>query len=80
MGPSGLHTSERRDNWLLSVRYGEGEGDRTIKIISGDSTGGTITISELTAGTVYLIQVSAMGQPGIGVYSDPITFETPHEC
>ena len=70
-----------------SVRYrekGSSEDERVTKIVSGNSSGGTVTISELTIGTVYTIEVAAVnrletGDPGIGVYSDLITFETPIE-
>ncbi|CAI8022444.1 Receptor-type tyrosine-protein phosphatase delta, partial [Geodia barretti] len=45
------------------VRYGEvggGEGDRTaVQMVSGDSTGGSTTISGLTKETVYTVQVAA---------------------
>ena len=57
------------------VRYGEvegGEGDRTaVQMVSGDSTGGSTTISGLTKETVYTVQVAAETSAGTGVYSHP---------
>ena len=54
------------------VRYGE-EG---MRIVSGDSSGGTTTISELMKQTVYTVEVAARTSAGTGagVYS---TIETP---
>ena len=63
-----------------SVRYGvqgTAEGDRTVKMASGDSSGGMYTISELSAATVYTVEVAAVNSADTGVYSDPITVETP---
>ena len=55
------------------VRYGE-EGRRIV--VSGDSSGGTTTISELMKQTVYTVEVAARTSAGTGagVYS---TIETP---
>ena len=61
-----------------SVRYGvqgSGEGDRTVEIASGDSSGGMYQISGLSSATVYTIEVAAVNSAGIGDYSDPITIE-----
>ena len=58
-----------------SVRYGvqgSGEGDRTVEIASGDSSGGMYQISGLSSATVYTIEVAAVNNAGTGVYSDPI--------
>ena len=63
------------------VRYGEvgvGEGDRTaVQMVSGDSTGGSTTISGLTKETVYTVQVAAETSAGTGVYSVPRDVQTP---
>ena len=63
-----------------SVRYGvqgSGEGDRTVEMSSGDSSGGMYQISGLSAATVYTIEVAAVNSAGTGDYSDPLTAETP---
>ena len=59
-----------------SVRYGE-EGRRIV--VSGDSSGGTTTISELMKQTVYTVEVAARTSAGtgVGVYSELQTIETP---
>ena len=59
-----------------SVRY----GSENISI-SGDSSGGMTTITGLTPSTTYYIQMAAETSAGTGVYSDPLTTETPDsEC
>ena len=58
-----------------SVRYGvqgTAEGDRTVKMATGDSSGGMYTISGLSAATVYTVEVAAVTSVDIGVYSSPI--------
>ena len=62
-----------------SVRYGElGSGEISEEKVSGDSSGGMITISDgITIKTTYTIEVAAETSAGIGVYSDPQIFETP---
>ena len=58
-----------------SVRYGvqgTAEGDRTVKMATGDSSGGMYTISGLPAATVYTVEVAAVNSVDIGVYSSPI--------
>ena len=63
-----------------SVRYGvqgSAEGDRTVEMVSGDSSGGMYVISGLSAATVYTVEVAAVNRADTGVYSDPVTFETP---
>ena len=57
------------------VRYGvngTAEGDRTVKMATGDSSGGMYTISGLSAATVYTVEVAAVNSVDIGVYSSPI--------
>ena len=58
-----------------SVRYGE-EG---MRIVSGDSSGGTTIISGLTKQTIYTVKVAAMTsvRTGVRVYSELQTIETP---
>ena len=55
-----------------SVRYGVqgmGEGDRTVQMASGDSSGGIYQISGLQSSTNYMIEVAAVNNFGTGVYS-----------
>ena len=59
------------------VRYGE-EGRRIV--VSGDSSGGTTTISELMKQTVYTVQVAARTGAGIGPYSTGINIRTTGMC
>ena len=63
------------------VRYGEvgtSEGERRVEIVSGNSM---ITVSGLTKETVYTVEVAAETSGGTGVYSEPLTIETPDsEC
>ena len=62
-----------------SVRYGvEGtaEGDRTVKMATGDSSGGMYTIFGLSATTVYTVEVAAVNCAYTGVYSSPIIVVT----
>ena len=59
-----------------SVRYGEmGSGRTQNKAVSGDSR--MTTISELTKETVYTVEVAAETRAGTGVYSLPLTIQTP---
>ena len=58
------------------VRYGE-EGSSEVQMVSGDSSGGVTTVFGLTRETVYTVQVAAVTSGGTGVYSDPLTIETP---
>ena len=63
------------------VRYGEKGGDQTPLLLSGDSSGGMITLSGLTKQIVYTVEVAARTSGGIGVYSQPLNIETPDsEC
>ena len=61
-----------------SVRYGElGSSEISVAMVSGDSSGGMITISDgLAIKTKYTVEVAAETSAGTGVYSDPLTFET----
>ena len=66
------------------MRYGEernGESDRRVQMVSGDSSGGMTTIFGLLATcmheTVYTVEVVAETSAGIGVYSHPQTIQTP---
>ena len=62
-----------------SVRYGvqgTAEGDMTVKMATGDSSGGMYTISGLSAATEYTVEVAAVNSADIGVYSDPLITET----
>ena len=60
-----------------TVRYSEEGGAQGHKLLSGDSSGGMITLSGLTKQTVYTVQVAARTSGGIGVYSQPQNIETP---
>ena len=55
---------------------GSREGNRTVEMANGDSSGGMHNISGLLVGTAYTIEVAAVNSAGTGVYSDPITAET----
>ena len=63
-----------------SVRYGVmGSGSTQNKAVSGESR--MTTISELTKETVYTVEVAAETRAGTGVYSLPLTIQTPDsEC
>ena len=63
-----------------TVRYGEmRNGTTQNKTVSGDSR--MATISELTKETVYTVEVAAETRAGTGVYSLPLTIQTPDsEC
>ena len=61
------------------MRYGvQGsvEGDRTVEMASGDSSGGMYKISGLSAATVYTIEVAAVNSAGTGDYSVTIIYQT----
>ena len=61
-----------------SVRYGEvgtSEGERRVKM---DSSKLRTLICGLTKETVYTVEVAAVTVAGIGMYSDPLIFETPN--
>ena len=61
------------------MRYGElGSSELSVAMVSGDSSGGMITISDgLVIKTKYTVEVAAETSAGTGVYSDPLIFETP---
>ena len=63
-----------------SVWYGvqgSSEGDRTVEMFSGDSSGGMYQISGLSAVYVYSIEVAAVNSAGTGVFSNALIAETP---
>ena len=64
---------EIEGNW---VRYGE-EGSSEIQMVSGDSSGGVITVSGLIKETIYTVQVGTVTSSGTGVYSQLQTIKTP---
>ena len=73
-------TDRNGDITGYSVRYGvqgSAEGDRTVKMATGDSSGGMYTISGLSTATEYTVEVAAVNSADTGVYSDSITVETP---
>ena len=62
-----------------SVQYeAVGSSETGSEMVSGDSSGGTTTISGLTRRTMYTVQVAAVSSAGTGVYSTPLPFETPN--
>ena len=57
---------------------GTSEGERRVEMASGDPI---TTVSGLTKGTVYTVEVAAETSGGTGVYSEPLIIETPNsEC
>ena len=57
------------------MRYGEvgsSEGDRSVEMVSGDSSGGMYDISGLEPSTNYTIQVAALNNALIGPYSSAV--------
>ena len=57
---------------------GTSVGERRVEIASGNSSS---TVSRLTKETVYTVEVAAETSGGIGIYSEPLTIETPDsEC
>ena len=66
-----------------SVRYGEvgsAEGDRSVEMVSGDSSGGMYDISGLSAAARYTIEVAAVNSAGPGEYSGAIDQLTDSKC
>ena len=59
---------------------GSAEGDRTVVMASGDSSGGMYEISGLNSSTNYSIAVAAVNSAGTGVYSDPLIVITDSKC
>ena len=61
-----------------SVQYGvEGSSGPQSEMVSGDSSGGTDTISGLTRRTMYTVQVAAVNSAGTGEYNASLTIQTP---
>ena len=61
----------------FSVRYGVmGSGSTQAEAVSGEGSIMT-TISGLTKETVYTVEVVAETRAGTGVYSRPLTIQTP---
>ena len=57
-----------------SVRYGVmGSSERSVEMVSGDSSGGEATVSGLAAATEYEYEVAAITSAGTGVYSAVLT-------
>ena len=58
-----------------SVRYGEvGSSDeKSVGMVSGDSSGGEATVSGLAAATMYEYEMAARTSAGTGVYSAVMT-------
>ena len=64
-----------------AVMYGEegsSEGDKSVQMVSGDSSGGMVLISGLTKETIYTFELAAHTSVSIGVYSHPMTITTPN--
>ena len=69
-----------------SVRYREVDSSKhdsggsgvNNEMVSGDPSGGMTTISGLTKETVYTVEIAAQNTAGIGVYSNPKSFQTPN--
>ena len=58
------------------VRYWEEGGHQSNGSLSGDSSGGMVTLSGLTKQTVYTVEVAARTSAGTGVFSQPQNIET----
>ena len=54
-----------------SVQYTGGGSTQTMSV-SGDSSGGMVTISGLSPATMYTVEVAAETSAGPGVYSSPV--------
>ena len=73
-------TDRNGDITGYSVQYTGGGSTQTISV-SGDSSGGMVTISGLSPITMYLVQVAAVNSAGTGVYSEHMMISTPDsEC
>ena len=70
-------THQNGDITGYRVRYGEEGSSVREDFEPGDSSGGMTTVSGLTKQTVYTVQVAAVTSSGTGVYSNPLTSETP---
>ena len=51
------------------VRYGEEGSNRSVQIVSGDSSGGMTTISGHSKQRVYTVRVAAVNSAGVGEYN-----------
>ena len=51
---------------------GSAEGDRSVEIVSGDSSGGIYVIFDLDPSTSYFIQVAASNNALIGPYNSGV--------
>ena len=63
--------------WVRYGVVGSSEEDRSVQMVSRDSSGGMATIQALSKKTVYTVGVAAVTSSGTGVYTDPLTFATP---
>ena len=72
-----IHQNGNITGYLVQYALqGSPEGNETVEMAAGDSSGGEHNISGLLLGTAYTIEVAAVNSAGTGVYSDPITAET----
>ena len=60
-----------------SVRYTRGGSVPQNMSVSGDSSGGMVTISGLSPATMYTVEVAAVNSADTGVYSSPVMVTTP---
>ena len=60
-----------------SVRYTGGGSVPQNMSVSGDSSGGMVTISGLSPATMYTVEVAAVNSADTGVYSSPVMVTTP---
>ncbi|CAI8045597.1 Neogenin (Fragment), partial [Geodia barretti] len=70
------HNGEITGYWVRYGVVGSSKEDRSMLMVSRDS-GGMATIVGLSKETVYTVQVAAVTSSGTGVYTNPLTFETP---
>ena len=62
-----------------SSKHDSGGSGVNNEMVSGDPSGGMTTIlSGLTKETVYTVEIAAQNTAGIGVYSNPKSFQTPN--
>ena len=55
------------------------EGEKTVEMATGDSSGGRHIILGLNSTSLYTVEVAAVNSAGTGVYSDSITVMTSGE-
>ena len=60
-----------------SVRYTGGGSMPQNMSVSGDSSGGMVTISGLSPATMYTVEVAAVNSADTGAYSSPVMVTTP---